>query len=289
MIDLHVHTNISDGSFTIGEIIWLARKKGITHLAVTDHDTTKGLPEAMELGERMGVKIIPGIEISAYDHKRKKRVHILGLNVEDGHPALDSLCAPLAENRNEASRAMVSRLVAAGYDLSWQEVEKYAGGTGVYKQHIMHALLDKGYCRSIYGDLYQKLFNRGNEKEAPGIAFMPLTYVDVLKAISAVKVAGGIPVLAHPGYYANFEGVAEWIEYGLAGIEAFHPSHSEKDCRLALRYADTYGLLVSGGSDFHGFYDEIPVELGCRELSENLIALLRSKKNGAWHEQPGKS
>ena len=280
MIDLHVHTNISDNSLSISEVIRLALDKGITHLAITDHDTTKGLQEAINLGIEIGVGIIPGIELSAYDYQRNKRAHILGLNIEPGHHSLDLLCTSLVQNRNQASFEMVSKIIAAGYDISWEDVRKYEGGTGVYKQHIMHALLDKGYCKSIYGDLYKELFHRGSSSEPQGIAFIQLEYIDARTAIRAVREAGGIAVLAHPGQLSNFDAIDEWIEFGLGGIEVFHPSHNEDNQQTALQYARKHNLIITGGSDFHGFYGENPVELGCLELNEECIDELLARKKG---------
>ncbi|MGE4273499.1 MAG: PHP domain-containing protein [Desulfitobacterium sp.] len=271
MIDLHVHTKTSDNSLTAEEIIKMAKDKGITHLAITDHDTTKGLNEAISWGSEYDITVIPGIEISAYDNQRKKRAHILGLNVEPGHPALDELCAPLTEKRNQVSYEVVQRLIAEGYDLSWEEVHKYAGGTGVYKQHIMHALVDQGYCDGIYSELYKTLFHRGSSTEAPGRVYIPLTYADARLAIHAVREAGGMAALAHPGQLGNFEAIEEWVKDGLEGIEAFHPSHSKEDVALSLEYARRFNLTVTGGSDFHGFYGEKPVELGCPDLNMSSV------------------
>lgn len=279
MIDLHVHTKISDNSYSTDEVIRLAKKKGITHLAITDHDTTKGLQEAVSLGREIGVGIVPGIEISAYDYQRNKRAHILGMYIEPGHPALDLLCASLIQSRNQASRDMLKTVMDAGYDISWEAVQKYEGGTGVYKQHIMHALLEKGYCESIYGDLYKKLFQRGSTSEPQGIACIRLEYVDAQAAIRTVREAGGIAVLAHPGQLRNFDGIDDWVELGLEGIEAYHPTHSEEDRQVSLRYAQKHNLIITGGSDFHGFYGEKPVELGCTELDERCINELLSRRN----------
>lgn len=283
MIDLHVHTKISDNSLTALEVIKMAKEKGINYLAITDHDTTKGLNEAIEIGLEQGVTVIPGIEISAFDYKHNKRAHILGLHIKPGHGALEALCKPLAEARNSASREMVERIIQAGYNITWAEVEKYAeSGTGVYKQHIMHALLDKGYCKRIYDDLYKKLFRRGNGFDSQGIAYIPIEYIDVLYAIRAVKHAGGIAVIAHPGQMDNYESIGEWAHAGLEGIEVYHPGHSYEDIRRSLNFARKYNLTVTGGSDFHGFYGEKPVEMGCVELSERCISELekRAMKNG---------
>jgi len=282
MIDLHVHTKISDNSLSTEEVIRLAKEKGLKHLAITDHDTTKGLQEAVILGQEIGVGIVPGIEISAYDYRRNKRAHILGLYIEPGHPALDLLCTSLIQSRNQASCDMVRKVIAGGYEISWEAVQKYEGGTGVYKQHIMHALLERGYCESIYGDLYKKLFQRGSTSESQGIAYIQLEYVDAQAAILAVREAGGIAVLAHPGQLRNFDAIHDWVELGLEGIEVFHPSHNEEDRQMSLRYAQKHNLVITGGSDFHGFYGEKPVELGCPELGEECIneLLFRKKSHG---------
>jgi len=280
MIDLHVHTKISDNSLSTSEVIRLAKEKGLTHLAITDHDTTKGLPEAINLAQEIGIGIVPGIELSAYDFRRNKRVHILGLYIEPGHPSLDQLCTPLLQSRYQAAQVMVQRIISAGYDISWEDVQNYKGETGIFKQHIMHVLLDKGYCESIYCDLYKKLFQRGNTSESQGIAYIQLEYIDVQAAIRAVRKAGGIAVLAHPGQLNNFDGIDEWVELGLAGIEVFHPTHNEDHRQTSLRYAQKHNLIMTGGSDFHGFYGEKPVELGCPELDEECIYELLARKKG---------
>lgn len=109
IIDLHCHTKISDNPFTIEDVIMQAKQKGVTHLAITDHDTTAGLERALEVGKTLGIEIIPGIEISAYDYIRGTRAHILGFYVTPGHEAIERLCQPLMEKRHAASFEMVSR------------------------------------------------------------------------------------------------------------------------------------------------------------------------------------
>lgn len=260
-VDLHCHTWKSDNDHSIEEVLRLARERGVTHLAITDHDTTAGLEEAVRLGEELGIAVIPGIEISAYDFERRRRAHIVGLFVTPGHAALEELCGPTVRLRDELSRRMVDRLISAGYRISWPKVQAYAkAGTGVFKQHIMHALLDEGYADGIYGPVYDKLFKRAENGE-PGIAYMPMTYVDAFDAIAAIRQAGGVPILAHPGQLGNYEAVAEWAEAGLQGIEAYHPSHSEAHTARALELAERYGLAVSGGTDFHGRYGNPPHHL----------------------------
>lgn len=278
-IDLHCHTNMSDCSFSFEEILELALKEKVTHLAITNHDTTKGLAEMVNLGKEKGIVIIPGIEISAFDFNRNRRVHILGYFIEPGNSALKELCEPLLGNRHRASYLMVQKLINAGYSISWEQVKKYAkGGTGVYKQHIMHALIENGYTDSIYGDLYKKLFSRGQNGEAPGVAFVPIEYVDARLAIRTIIQSGGVPVLAHPGQYKSFEAVPELVEAGLQGIEVWHPLHGEEEEGRSKLCAAEYDLIMTGGTDFHGFYDEKEVVLGSKNPGIKAIEGLLERK-----------
>ncbi|MFZ4453061.1 PHP domain-containing protein [Salibacterium aidingense] len=276
MIELHCHTKISDNSMNIVDIMELAREKGITHLALTDHDTMEGLEPAKKIGEKYEITIIPGIEMSAYDFKRNTRAHILGYYIDPYHEPLKRICDPMAARRHEASYKMVEKIMNLGYNIDWPLVQSYAqGGTGVYKQHIMHALWDKGYTNGIYTDLYKQLFS--SVKNKPGEAYVPVEYIDVREAIQTIKQAGGIPVLAHPGQFNNFDAVQEWVALGLKGIEVWHPLHDAHVEQLAHYYASTYNLIETGGSDFHGLYGEHHDELGSKNPGLNAMIALKEK------------
>lgn len=280
MIDLHCHSKVSDGSLAPFELVQLAKLCGVTHLAVTDHDTTRGYTESLYYGQMLGVEIIPGIEISAYDYRRNKRAHILGYFIEPGHPAIDEICRPLVEQRNRASMSMVEKIIEAGFEISWAEVENIAsGGTGVYKQHIMHALVQRGYCDGIHSDLTRLLFSRGEESDPPGIAYNSLDYIDAIDAIAAINTAGGVAVLAHPGEFYNFDTVPEWVQAGLQGIEVYHPSHDQESIELSLELARRFDLVMTGGSDYHGAYNEKPAKLGCSELDVGTVTRLNNLSN----------
>ncbi len=285
-VELHCHTNISDCPLSIEEVISLAIQEDVTHLAITNHDTTLGLQHAIEVGKSNGIEIIPGIEVSGYDFERGRRVHILGYYIEPGHEAIEFICQPLIIQRHMASKEMVERIIDAGYDITWERCLEIAqGGTGVFKQHIMQALIEANYTDSIYGDLYKKLFNRGQSGEEPGIAFIPMKYIDAKVAIQIIRDAGGVPVLAHPGQYGNFEMVPELVEAGLQGIEVWHPLHHEEHEERAKMLADTYNLIKTGGSDFHGAYGEKRVRLGSKSPgAETLVDILRLKKQGVTPE-----
>ncbi|RCW51731.1 PHP domain-containing protein [Paenibacillus prosopidis] len=279
-VDLHCHTKASDNTMSVREVIAAAEAAGISHLAITDHDTTIGLEEAFTLGQSHGIEVIQGIEISAYDYVRNRRAHILGYYIKPNHPAIAEVCDPIVKQRHEASRQMVMRLNEAGYEITWDQVQAYAaGGSAVYKQHIMHALMDRGYCSEILGDLHKQLFSRSGEGGEPGIAYIPLQYADAVSAIAAIRKAGGIPVLAHPGQLDNYDAIADWTLAGLEGIEVFHPSHNRAaEEQKAKEYASKYNLIMTGGSDFHGGYGNADYPLGSMDAGMiNLHALIERK------------
>ncbi|NGP45093.1 PHP domain-containing protein [Bacillaceae bacterium SIJ1] len=279
-VELHCHTTVSDGSYTFLELLDLAEKEEVGCLAVTNHDTTKDIVEMIAIGKERGIDIIPSIEISAFDFLRKRRVHILGYFIEPGHEAIEQLCSPLVTQRHQASLQMIDKLIAAGYEITLEQVMTYAeGGTGIYKQHIMRALIDQGYTSSYFGDLYKKLFSRGQNGMEVGIAYIPLEYVDAKAAVAAVRKAGGVPVLAHPGQYGNFEAVPELVEGGLQGIEVWHPLHDKEDETLAQELAHKYDLVMTGGSDFHGIYGEKDVTLGSKSPGASCLEELKQRKS----------
>lgn len=247
--DFHVHTDISDGSLGLRETIQVAKENGVTHMAITNHDTVKGLKEAVKEGDRKGIIIIPGIEISAYDFVNKKKVHILGYNFELEGKNIRKLCDPILERRNENSICQIDILKINGYKINTQNIlRKSVNSEVIYKQHIMAELIEKGYTDEIYSDLYKKLFKKG------GICSGDIEYVDVFEAVKAIKADNGIAVLAHPGQLDSYGIIDELVAQGLDGIELNHMDHTEEDVTKIKEYSDKYGLILTGGSDFHGEY-----------------------------------
>jgi len=278
IVDLHCHTDASDNSMTILQVLRLAKDKSVSHLAITDHDTTAGLAEALKLGAELNIEIIPGIEISTYDEDRKIRAHILGYYIQPEHPAIKELCSPLSARRHEACRRMVNILMEKGYNITWEKVKRISGSGGVYKQHIMHALVEEGYCSEIYSPLYKKLFYRGDEKTSPGSAFVPIEYVLPEDAIKAIRAASGVPVLAHPAQFENFDAVPQWVAAGLEGIEVKHPKHGEQEEKRAMELAAEFNLVTTGGADFHGFYSNHPYQPGSKNPGIKSVYALWERK-----------
>jgi predicted metal-dependent phosphoesterase TrpH len=141
----------------------------------------------------------------------------------------------------------------------------------------MHALMDLGYCDEINGDLHAKLFSR-SAKEA-GKALVPLSYPDAAEAIRAIRMAGGVAVLAHPGQLGNYEAIEEWASLGLQGVEAYHPTHSSEDTHKTLQLAERHKLIVTGGADYHGLYGRANDPLGSVTVGEQAILQLQACKN----------
>lgn len=249
--DLHVHSDISDGSFTTEEIIKLAKENGLTHIAITNHDTVKGLEDAIELGNKYGVIVIPGVEISAYDYKRNRKVHLLGYGFDLDGNHITHLCKRLLKDRDEMTLRQIKIMNTLGYDISEDEVKSYGKNSGIsYKQHIMKVLMDKGYTDDIHPPLYKELFKNN------GPCHMEVEYIDVYEAIDAIIKDNGIPVIAHPGQLKSYEILEELVEKGLIGVEKYHPSHSEEDHKIVENLAKKHNLIVTGGSDFHGEYNK---------------------------------
>lgn len=259
--DLHVHSTYSDGSWTREEIIKEAARLGITRLAFTDHDTVRDAWKAVSLGKAYGIDVITGIEISAYDFKEKKKVHILGY-CYTLREALTQLCEPVLMHRDSNCVKQIEILASMGYCIREEDVRKYTTGT-IYKQHILKYLYDTGQSEAMFGKVYQEIFKNG------GPCDFDITYVDAADAVRAVRECGGIPVLAHPGQQQNLDILPRLLSAGLLGIERSHPSNSEKDCRQITELAGRYDLFCTGGSDFHGIYEANGAGLGTYAIWDN--------------------
>ncbi len=271
--DLHCHTKLSDGSLGIEELINLAVKNNVDTIAITDQDCLAGTVRGKILGERNGIKVIPGAELSSIDSETGAQVHILAYCCE--HPdRIEGLCHYNSAARKKAGQYMMLKC-AQKYPVSAELVLKCAqGSTNLYKQHIMLALMHSGCTNEIYGELYEKLFNKDSEDN---ILVTP-KFADTQKVIRAVLDAGGIPVLAHPVLYGNTAIIDRLISYGLAGIEVWHPTCTESDETGLIETARKNKLLMTGGSDFRGMYNRGRRTIGDRVTPQaHLTELLNYK------------
>lgn len=267
--DLHCHTSYSDGSLSLESLALTAQRAGLDYIAITDHDTIDTFDEIDRLQPNFKIKFIKGVELSAYDYKRNRKVHILCYL-----PILRELikehCEKLSKDRRECALKM-AEMVSEIYPLSVDDVLFYARySKSLYKQHIVHALADRGYTNTIFGELYNKLFDSHT-----GSCYLSCSAPDVYKVIEMVGKSGGIAILAHPGVYNSYELAEELCEQGLIdGIEVNHSRNKMGDFNRLTKLADKYHLIKTGGSDFHGFYSSKPVQIGsCTTDEENINAI----------------
>lgn len=249
LVDLHTHSNASDGTMKPGELVRLAKERGLKAIALTDHDTIDGLAEAVAAGRQWGVEVIPGLEISA--RHPGGSMHIVGLFLDYEDALLSRRLAVLKEARKDRNPRIIAKLNALGIPLKMAQVERFSGRGQMGRPHIARALYEAGFVRSIQEafDIYL-----GNE----GKAYVSKFRFPPEEAIEMIREAHGVPVLSHPftlglpSPEALRERLQELAGLGLAGIEVFYPEHSPEQEALYLALARELGLLVTGGSDFHG-------------------------------------
>jgi len=272
--DLHCHTVLSDGSATVEQVMNYARNVGLSAVAITDHDTFAGVAKAKEIGAQLGIQVIDGAEISAYDYQRRKKVHVLCYLPDEPEKLSTIMNETLSERRKSAMTAI--EVLCNRYPLTREDFLSYAkDSTTVFKQHIMRALMDAGYSDRVFSDLYYDLFKRPSDKRIHA----PIKYPDVYDVVRAVREAGGIAVIAHAGFYGNFELIECLNNDGLIdGVEVWHPENNEEQTRWLYEFAEKNSLLKTGGSDFHGMNNSRMVPVGQFSTpQENLKEILEYK------------
>jgi len=262
-IDLHTHTTASDGTLSPAKLARLAAKEGLVAFAVTDHDTVAGVTSAMAEGARRGVDVITGVEISL-DYKgpkvdgRSAWMHLLVYHLPLGGPLAKKL-GELQQWRAERNVRIIAKLCDMGLNMTLDEVAAASGGGQIGRPHFAKVMLDKGYVETR-----QEAFDRYLTKDAP--AYEDKRRLSPDDAISRARAEGAVPVIAHP-YSLGLEGdalrenIAHWRDQGLCGLEVIYPEHGPELREKLTALADDLGLIITGGSDFHG--DNKPdIELG---------------------------
>ncbi len=269
--DLHCHTKISDGSTTLDDLILIAKRRRMQTISVTDHDTVAGVTRAKILGDRHGIEIIPGVEFSCFDYKRGRKVHLLAYMFSDPD-RLAGMCKRISDARKAASAKMISKVMRFYPITSDMVVRTASGSTNIFKQHIMQTLMNAGYARTVFGDLYDHLFSSKG-----GTCVVEPEYPDVFEVLELLQSASAVTVLAHPKLYDSLELLPELVDAGLDGIEVWHPSCSEEDINELLGIAKKRNLITTGGSDFHGMYTRNPVPLGTCTTPDECLAAMRTR------------
>jgi len=261
-IDLHIHTTASDGSFTPQDVVRCARRAGLAAIAITDHDTVDGVREILSDGLPDDLKFITGVEISSFPpepYRSKGSFHILGYGIDPEAPPLAEALASLRLQRETRNPKMISKLNDLGMPITLAEVAAEAGGAVVGRPHMASVMVRRKWVGSV-----SEAFDRYLGTGCP--AYVEKGRIDFKNAVSLIRAAGGLPVLAHPVTVGlspdGLEGLlGSLARQGLAGVEAYYSTHSPEFTRFLLRCAESLGLVVTGGSDFHGTY-KIGIHLG---------------------------
>jgi predicted metal-dependent phosphoesterase TrpH len=278
-VDLHLHTTASDGVMSPSEIVRYAKAKGLQAIAITDHDTIEGLEEGLSEGKRIGFEVIPGIEISAVHSPGS--MHLLGFFLDIYHPLLNERLGYLQKARAERNPKIAEKLSRLGIDLTYEEVLKVSGGGQVGRPHFAQVLLGKRYVRS-----FQEAFDRFLKKGAP--AYVDKFRFTAKEALHFINEAKGIAVLAHPNTlgmngYSELENLlVQLVEEGLKGVEVYYPEHSASEVAQYKILAERYGLLLTGGTDYHGIDKnslDIGVGRGDMKLPYSLVENLKAARS----------
>ncbi len=271
-IDLHVHTNASDGKLSPAEIVALAAKQGVGVLAIADHDTVASYPAALVAAQAYPeMRIIPAIELSS--HAPGNEVHMLGYFVNCGSPELACELKSLRNSREERAKAMVEKLRAMGMNITLERVQEIAGTGSMGRPHIAQALMEKGYA-SEFREVFDKYIGQG------GPAYVDRHKLTPEQAIELILRCGGIPVLAHPTTLNLDEHLPGMLAAGLMGMEVYYKDYLPETRQDLANLARKYRLIATGGTDYHGIEaTEVMVgESGVPfTVAENLFALARKK------------
>ena len=242
-VDFHAHTNASDGSLSPEELVRRAITKGLTALAITDHDSVEAIPRALRAAKSSSLLLIPGVELSAVYENLD--VHVLGYFVDYTDQHFLARLEELRVARQERAADMVKALHEAGFDVTIDEVLRLAEEGAVGRSHVARVLVDKGHAPSV-AEAFDLYIGRGRPYYVPKPSTTPAL------AVRTILDAGGVPVLAHPSITGAESLIPQLAEVGLAGVEAFHAEHTQEQAESLVRVAREHGLIVTGGSDHHG-------------------------------------
>jgi predicted metal-dependent phosphoesterase TrpH len=242
-IDLHLHSTCSDGTFSPEEVAWRAIEADLSIISLTDHDSIEGVAAAQKEGEKLGLEVITGTELSAQADGTD--IHILGYHIQGDHPGLaDCLDTCRNERKNRAER-IVKKLNSMGLRIGFEQVLAKAGNGAIGRPHVADVLVEEGLVFSS-NEAFQKYL--GYSKPA----YEPKHTLSPSDAIQVIHSAGGLACLAHPGLYGRDDLIPELVEAGLDGIEVRHTKHGPTEIKRYTNIADQFGLLPTGGSDCHG-------------------------------------
>ena len=283
-VDLHVHTTASDGQMTPSELVEFALERGLRLLAITDHDSTNGVVEALARAQGTPLEVWPGVEIST-DVPRSE-VHMLGYFVDINNAEFQETLARLRDSRIQRAQQIVAKLNSLGMEISYDRVRELAGSGAVGRPHIAQAMVEKGYVESI-----RDAFNLYLSRNGP--AYVERFKLTPVEALQLIRRAGGMPVLAHPTYISPGEDsdfdltafVRQLVDAGLVGIECYYGDYPPATVEQLCEIARQFDLIPTGGTDFHG-RGMYPTDLGDREIPPETIERMRRWRARNAPDQP---
>jgi hypothetical protein len=273
--DLHLHTRCSDGTYTPEELARLARRHHLAIIALTDHDTVEGCAAAAAACHEAAVEFIPGVELTAVLHQDE--VHLIGYGIDVSHPRFLQETARFQQARQDRVREMVARLNQLNIPLRAEEVFALANCRSPGRPHVGQTLVARGFCASV-----DEAFHRLLRKHRP--AWVPKPAMPAHEAICLIHEAGGVAVMAHPALNRTDDMIPEAAEAGLDGLECYHTKHTPSSTARYLRLAANLRLLITGGSDCHGWGRSRPVIGGVKlplGYARELLARLRDRRRAA--------
>jgi len=243
-IDLHIHSIYSDGTFTPKEIVYKAKELKLKAISITDHDSISGIEEELEVGKKLKVEIVPGIEMSA--DVRNDEIHILGYYIDWKDRNFLAQLKIFQESRAKRNRRLIEKLKELGMPINHNELKGLAAKGGVVSRlHIARLMREKGYVSSI-GEAFEKWLNPGKPAHAKRMKVSPFEVIQLILDI------GGIPVFAHPYLSKRDDLIPDFVKAGLKGIEVYHSAHNTQTEEHYRKIAQRHHLLITGGSDCHG-------------------------------------
>lgn len=271
-VDLHIHSNASDGRFSPEEIVRKSVDLGLSVISITDHDTVDGIIPALEAAQDFPeLKVIPGVEIST--DVSTGEVHVLGYFIDYKHDELLDKLMKMRNSRLDRARKMVEKLRNLGVVIEWERVKEIAGDSSIGRPHIAQVMFEKGYINSLK-EAFSRYIGWG------GPAYVSREKLTPGEAVELILKANGLPVLAHPLTINEPEKmIVELMAYGLIGIEAYYHDSTVEDITRMVKIAEKYNLIPTGGTDYHGIDDSIETMLGGIDVPiesvERLIALAK--------------
>lgn len=241
-VDLHAHSTASDGAHPPATAVDLAHRAGLSAFALTDHDTLAGIAEARTAAEAVGLRLVPGVELSV--HQDRTEVHLLGLHIRDVD-AMQRELEGVRDRRRSRAETMVARLEAIGVHVPFSAVLEAAQGGAIGRPHVARALIAGGHVKDS-----REAFDRYLAAGRP--AYVDKERLEIADGIAMIHRFGGIAVVAHPGPEGRRERIEPLVALGLDGLEVRHPSHHAEDVKRLTALATHFGLVMSGGSDWHG-------------------------------------